>query len=106
MPPLARITVDAIVGFDLVGFFVARPALLIVVLGIGRSPTGARTYRAGRRTGGEGAKELTTPQAQLVLRFHSAPSGPCAPVHPGSANGSVAISINSLPTVPPLRSES
>src|SRR5215813_11587687 len=103
MPPLARITIDAIVGFDLVGFFVAGLAPLVVVLGIGRRPSDERTYRAGGRTGAEHAKELTTPQTQLVLRFHSASSGYCAPVHPGSANASVSISINSRPTVPTWR---
>jgi hypothetical protein len=67
MPPLVRITVDAIVGFDLVGFFVARLALLIVVLGIGHSPTGERTYRAGRRTGGEGGERIDDAPSSACL---------------------------------------
>src|SRR5512133_2968573 len=78
MPPSLRITVDAVEGFDLVGFFVASLALLVRALVVGHRLGRDRSDCAGSRTGAQRRKELTTPQAQLALRFHSASSRTCA----------------------------
>src|SRR6266851_3570958 len=71
MPPSARITIDAVIGLDLVGFLVASLALLVVALAVGNGLGHERSHRAGRRAGTQHTKELTTPQAQLALHFHS-----------------------------------
>src|SRR5437867_3434956 len=83
MPPSARIPVDAVIGFDFVGFAVPGFALLVAALAIGHRFARERRDRSGSRAGAEHTKELTPPQARLALRLHSAPSRSCAAHLPG-----------------------
>src|SRR5690242_11096478 len=105
MPPSARISVDAVISFDVVAFPVAWLALIIADLAICLGFCRERGRRSGGRCAdAERTKEFTTPQRRLafcshrrVLLFFYAPS------YAGSANASVSISIKRRPIAPTYR---
>src|SRR5262249_43437969 len=70
-PSSARIPIDAIEGFDVIGFLVASPALLLIVLAVGASLAHKRRHHGGHaRPGTAHAQELATADPRLLVSLH------------------------------------
>src|SRR5262249_40828409 len=67
----ARIPVDAVVGFDVIGFLVARLALVLVALAVGtRLDAHRRRHGGGAGTCTQHAKEIATANLRLIALPH------------------------------------
>src|SRR5439155_15214969 len=104
--PSLRIFVDPVERLDVLGFLVARLALLLVGFG-GRGRTRQRHGAGGGRGAGarrQHAKEIATGHC-LVLRFvHGGLLRDLRPAaHAGNAYACDSISMNSRPSMPTLR---
>src|SRR6516165_1643003 len=69
----ARIPVDTIEVFHVLGLAVARLSLLVAALGVGLSVLRERRRGRERRAGAEGAKEVAAPDRSLAFFAHWSP---------------------------------
>src|SRR5216683_279561 len=101
--PSTRITIDAVVRLDVIGFLIARLAFLVVVLAIGlrRPHQRRRQRRAGTgRADADLAKEIAATNLGFLFVPHRISPGPTAVGQLANVNASVSIFRNRRPSDP------
>src|SRR5438045_471762 len=104
MARLPLVPVDLVEGLDVIGFAIARLALLVVGLRV-RLGVGCQRHRGGgrgeTRARADRAQELAAADRRLAWLFHDPSSlNPLRAPHDGSAKASVSISMNTRPNAP------